>query len=111
MIRVRGIPVYWGIETQPEDKRLLVYSILHEVMPPFRHSTYGLRLRVSPWHWLHVGTFRYDKEIRHYRLDFGVDVISTWGFKDDEKEEEPRAGDTTAVEVRPVDGERSDQLH
>ena len=74
MIRVRGVPIYWGIETEPEDRRFLTYSILHEVLPPFRHSTYGLRIRLSHRHWLHVGKYLYDRNARYYGLPTAVDI-------------------------------------
>jgi hypothetical protein len=90
------------------DKRFLVYSILHESMPPYRHSTYGIRIKLTPWHYLHVGKYRYDKNLRLYGLRVGVGEISTWGFKDAEKED---ATGPVPVEVRQVDGERPDQLH
>lgn len=81
MIIVRGIPIYWGFETEPEDRRFWTYSILHEVMPPFRHSTYGIRMRVSRTHWLHVGKFLYDKNARYYGLPVDTSEIATWGRK------------------------------
>lgn len=109
MIRVRGIPLYWGIETEAVDKRFLVYSILHESLPPFRHSTFGIRIRLTPWHYLHVGTYLYDKNLRLYGLQVGVGEISTWGFHDQESEE--GAGPVAAEQVRPVGGEGTDRLH
>ncbi|RPI08608.1 MAG: hypothetical protein EHM63_06015 [Actinobacteria bacterium] len=99
MIRVRGIPIYWGIETEPEDRTFWCYSILHEALPPFRHSTYGIRMRVSHRHWLHVGKFLYDKNARYYGLPVTPSEISSWGRN---REEETFGADPDAVEVRQI---------
>jgi len=108
MIRVRGIPIYWGVETEAVDKRFLVYSVLHEASPPFRHSTYGIRIRISPWHYLHVGKYLYDKNLRLYGMHIQAFEISTWGFHDEEKE---GAKPIPVESVQPVERERPDQLH
>lgn len=78
MIRVRGIPVYWGVETEPIDRSPVTRATLHEVLPPYRLSTRAMRVRVSPWHWLHVGTFHYDDVVGRYGLDVDPVDISEW---------------------------------
>jgi hypothetical protein len=78
MIRVHGVPLYWGFETEPLDRSFATKATLHEVLPPYRLSTRAWRLRVSPWHWLHFGTFRYDDAVGRYGLDADPNQISEW---------------------------------
>ena len=79
MIVVRGVPVYWGIERDSPDRRLLTYSVLDEVLPPYRKSTYGLRFRISHRHWLHVGKYLYDKTPGRYGIAASANDIARWG--------------------------------
>jgi hypothetical protein len=97
MIVVHGIPVYWGIETEPADRSFLTRATLHEVLPPFRQSIHAFRIRVSHRHWLHLGTCTYDREMRRWRLDATTEEISTWGRRNGDVEEEEAAA--TPVEA------------
>ena len=97
MIVVRGVPVYWGIETEPVDRSFLTKATLHEVLPPFRQSIHAFRIRVSHRHWLHLGVFAYDREMRRWRFDATTDEISTWRRSHSETEDE--AATATPVEV------------
>lgn len=99
MIVVRGIPVYWGVEADtPEqrvlDRRLLTYSVLNEILPPFRKSTYGLRFRVSPHHWLHVGKYLYDKTPGRYGIAATANDIARWGRAVPQESNEPEDVDS-----------------
>src|SRR5215467_5528856 len=101
VIRVRGVPIYWGIETEPVDRSFWCYSVLHETLPPFRHSTYGLRIRISLKHWLHVGTFLYDRNPNFYSLRLSPDEIRKW--KGGIPQEEPEPDLEPSDEVRRLD--------
>jgi hypothetical protein len=79
VIVVRGIPLYWGIERDAVDRRLLTYSYLNEVLPPYRKSSYGIRIRVSHRHWLHVGKYLYDKTPGRYGIPTSANDIARWG--------------------------------
>lgn len=78
MIVVHGVPLYWGIETEPTDRSLVTKATLHEVLPPYRLSRWAFRIRVSPWHWLHLGVFEYDDAVGRYGLYFEPDEIAEW---------------------------------
>src|SRR5262245_9100310 len=79
MMLVHAIPVYWGIETQPADRTLVTRATLHEVLPPYRLSTHAFRVRISPWHWLHLGTYRFDQDaVGRYGLEALPEDIRRW---------------------------------
>jgi hypothetical protein len=78
MIIVRQVPLYWGIETDAVDHSFATRATLHEVLPPFRHSIWAFRIRVSHKHWLHVGKFVYEREARRWGMDTDVEEISQW---------------------------------
>lgn len=105
MIVVRQVPIYWGIETQAPDRSFITRATLHEVLPPFRQSIWAFRIRVSPWHWLHVGRFKYEGELRRWGMDTPVEEISTWRGPHavGEEQEEQDAVLATADEVRSAD--------
>ena len=79
VIIVRGIPVYWGVETQARDRSFLTRATLDEVLPPFRESRRAVRIRISPWHWLHVGVFAYKTEVTPWGLEALPERIGRWG--------------------------------
>ena len=78
MILVRHIPLYWGWETDPQDRSLVTRASLNEILPPYRQSAGAIRIRVSHKHWLHLGIFYYDKTVGRYGLDVDVNTISEW---------------------------------
>lgn len=98
MIVVRGVPLYWGIETEPVDRSLVTRATLHEVLPPFRQSIHAFRIRVSHRHWLHVGIFAYDREMRRWKYEATTEEISTWGRRNGDPEED-QAADPAPVEA------------
>ena len=100
MIVVRGVPIYWGVETEPKDRSFVTRATLHEVLPPFRQSIWAFRIRVSWGRWLHIGIFRFDREARRYDLGVDPDEIGTWGRKANGDEEETFGADPGAIEVR-----------
>lgn len=110
MIRLHGIPVYWGVETDAPDRSLITRAYLNEALPPYRIGTHAIRIRISHRHWLHIGIHRYRTEVGLWGLDVSPDQIRSWGLKSAEEEEDPGAI-AASVEVRPLDGERSGQLH
>ena len=87
MILVHGIPVYWGVETEAVDKSFLTRATLAEVLPPFRQSIRAFRIRVSPWHWLHIGICRYEQETRRWDLGVEPDEIGAWGVREEVEDE------------------------
>ena len=109
MIRLHGIPVYWGVETDAPDRTFITRAFLNEALPPYRIGTHAFRIRVSHRHWLHIGTHRYRTEVGLWGLDTSIEQIRSWGLKN--AEEEDTGDHSGTVEVRPLDGERSDQLH
>jgi hypothetical protein len=78
MIVVHFIPYYWGVERKAVDRSLITRSTLYEVLPPFRRSMWAVRIRVSPWHWLHMGRYYHEPEAGRWGLDASVDEISKW---------------------------------
>jgi len=78
MIRVHSPRLYWGLETEPLDRSPVTRATLHEILPPYRLSNRAVRIRVSPRHWLHLGTFRYDDAVGRYGLDVDPTDISEW---------------------------------
>lgn len=94
MIVVRGVPVYWGIETYdpdhegPFDYRLVCRAYMREVLPPYRESTRALRIRVSHRHWLHVGLFKYNREPKRYAMTAPPAEIGQWGLDAAEDEDD-----------------------
>jgi hypothetical protein len=102
LIRVRSIPIYWGIETKPVDRSLWCYSVLHETQPPYRHSTYGVRLRITPRHWLHLGTFLYDRNPDYFSLRIDPTDIGRWGKGAIPQENGDRGADPNEP-VRPLE--------
>lgn len=78
MIAVHFIPYYWGVERDAPDRSFVTRATLHEVLPPFRQSIWAVRIRVSPWHWLHFGRFFHEPEARRYGMDTDVEEISKW---------------------------------
>lgn len=97
MIVVRSIPLYWGVETHPVDRSVVTRATLHEVLPPYRLSRWAVRIRVSPWHWLHLGRFDYDDAVGRYGLDADPDEIAEW--RGPRVEEENRGADADAEPV------------
>lgn len=101
MIHVHFIPYYWGVERKAEDHSFLTRATLHEVLPPFRVSIWAVRIRVSPWHWLHMGRYYHEPEVRRWGLDTSVDEISQWRGPSVGQEESN--GDTESDEVRSLE--------
>ena len=99
MIFVHYFPAYWGIERDAEDRSFLTRSTLHEVLPPFRQSTWAFRIRLSHRHWLHIGRFGYQPDVGRWGLGATPDEIGTWGT-DDVEEEAPGDIDPESVTLR-----------
>lgn len=101
MIVVRTIPVYWGVEVEPEDTSFLTRAHLQEVLPPYRLSTRAFRIRVSHKHWLHLGLYRYDRDAAgKYGIPARPGDIGRWGLdreadqgRDDVEAEEPEGAE------------------
>jgi hypothetical protein len=92
VILVHYIPIYWGLETKPTDRSAITKATLHEVLPPYRQSDWAFRIRVSPWHWLHVGRYHHDSAIGRYGLTDDLDVIREWRGPRAPIEEDDRTG-------------------
>lgn len=111
MIFVHGVPVYWGIETEPADRSFVTRATLDEILPPFRWSNRAIRIRVSHKHWLHVGLFAYKTEVTPWGLEVLPEHIGEWGRRvpetDDTSEDpeslRPDAAGAGAVGDRDVD--------
>jgi hypothetical protein len=91
VIVVRGIPVYWGVETPPEDadepfdRALATRSWMLEALPPYRESVRGIRIRVSHRHWLHVGLFKYNREPKRFGFAMSPSEIGRLGREADQE--------------------------
>ena len=91
MIIPQSFPIYWGWEKDPTDRSFVTRASLREILPPYRLSDRAIRIRVSPWHWLHLGLFNYDNVVGRYGLTDDPDVIREW--------RSPRAAPEEAVSV------------
>jgi hypothetical protein len=99
VILIRHIPLYWGWETEPEDRSLITRATLNEVLPPYRQSAWAIRVKVSHKHWLHLGVFYYDKAVGRYGLDALPEDIREWRGPRAVVEEEAPSGSADAEQV------------
>lgn len=102
MIIVHFIPYYWGIERDAVDTSFITKATLHEVLPPFRHSLWAVRIRVSHRHWLHVGRYYHEAEARRWGMDTPIEEISQWRGPNVVEEEEGITV-TASESVRPLE--------
>lgn len=101
MILVHGIPLYWGVETDPYDRSFITRATLDEVLPPYRESRRAIRVRVSHRHWLHIGICQYKTEVTPWGIEVSPERIGRWGLSDPEEEDDY---DYFAPEIRSDEG-------
>jgi len=63
VILIRGIPLYWGIEPDADDRSFITRATMEEALPPFRYSIWAFRIRVTHRHWLHLGVCKHKNTV------------------------------------------------
>ena len=89
MIRVHGVPLYWGVERDAVDRSFLTRATLDEALPPYRYSYRAIRIRVSHRSWLHVGIRDYKTEVTPWGVPVTPEDIGRWSGTQEEVQEIP----------------------
>jgi hypothetical protein len=98
MIRVRGAgPVFWGVEHDPSDRRVLISSWMVEDQPPWRESIWAFRARLGNAA-IHMGLCRRRDTALHKDLEVDPHEIGQWR----KRAQAQAGGDTASDEVRQV---------